>query len=155
MVKLKLYILFITVFFLCSRSYAQKQNENPLVGVWQLIGVDGKINDHTTLPSGKIPGTISYKIFSSSGEFWNIRQWEQKEWAEVWAKGRYTITSESSYTEKLEHFTDDTMGDEGEDSLLTYTLSPDQNMLFIQWKLPKSRVEGREAWKRIDKTTSP
>ena len=64
MVKLKLYILFITVFFLCSRSYAQKQNENPLVGVWQLIGVDGKINDHTTLPSGKIPGTISYKIFS-------------------------------------------------------------------------------------------
>ncbi|MBQ6653527.1 MAG: DUF4488 domain-containing protein [Prevotella sp.] len=153
--KPKLIFPLLLLLIIFSSCKTQRQNENPLVGVWQLIGVDGRVNDHSTIPSGKIPGTISYKVFSTSGEFWNIRQRQQKEWAEVWAKGTYTITSESTYTEKLKHFSDDTKGDEGQNSRLTYQLSPDRNLLFIQWKLPQSGVEGREAWKRIDKMPSP
>lgn len=113
-----------------------------LVGMWRQSGAIDSNGTIIEIPSG------NYKVINPDGTFYTFIVWGEKRPTQIGLYGTYTITSDSTYTEKIiKHGINPRMS--GTSSELRYRFL-DENLLLLEYKNEALNRWIPEIWRRVE-----
>lgn len=122
-------------------SQEKEPETTPLAGVWQQVVIS---NDGLLTTTQYVP---FFKILGKEGSFCNLQITNGK--AFYTQEGTYTVTSDSTYTESIEH--SPILGFSSLKNPLKYRLEKENRILFVQWS--KGGRQFTEMWVRVGRDT--